>query len=345
MALDTGSRWLRLAGGGLAVLALNLALDGPARADLKLCNRMSYAVEAAIGVEEKGALATRGWFRLDPARCRVILQGQVSADRLLVHTRVLPVYGASPAPQGHTEPLCTTAANFIIAAARSCHGAQKPAPFSEIKPSQQEDGSLVAYLGEENDYDDDGARRAGLQRLLVIAGYDARPIDGVDGPKTQAALAKFLADHGLDAAVLDAADAFDRLIDAVQAPRKQASASGLAWCNDTPYRVMASVGAEEGQAIVTRGWYRIEPGKCANADVSGQPRRIFSFAEAVDADGRALLVGGQPLKWGGSTILCTRETKFEINDHADCAGGGLTAAGYSVIAAGDPRTIRLKLPQ
>jgi uncharacterized membrane protein len=345
MALGTASRWLRLGGDSAVVLALSVALAGPALADLKLCNRMSYAVEAAIGVEEKGAMATRGWFRLDPAKCRVILQGQVTADRLMIHARVLPVYGASPAPQGHTEPLCTTAGNFIIAAARTCHGAQKPAPFSEIKPSQQEDGTLVAYLGEENEYDDDGARRAGLQRLLVIAGYDARPIDGVDGPKTQAALAKFLADHGLDAAVLEATDAFDRLIDAVQAPRKGPAASGLAWCNDTPYRVMASVGTEEGQNIVTRGWYRIEPGKCANADITGQPRRIFSFAEAVDADGRALLAGGQPLKWGGSTILCTRETKFEINDHTDCAGGGLTAAGYIGIAAGDPRTIRLKLPQ
>jgi peptidoglycan hydrolase-like protein with peptidoglycan-binding domain len=50
----------------------------------------------------------------------------------------------------------------------------------------------VAYLAEDSEYDDEQARLAGIQRLLVIAGYDAAPIDGVDGPKTQAALAAFL---------------------------------------------------------------------------------------------------------------------------------------------------------
>ena len=36
----------------------------PAFADLKLCNRMSYVVEAAIGIDDKAATATRGWFRI-----------------------------------------------------------------------------------------------------------------------------------------------------------------------------------------------------------------------------------------------------------------------------------------
>ena len=48
---------------GLAFLTLLMA---PARADLQLCNRTSYVVEAAIGIEDKGSAATRGWFRLDP---------------------------------------------------------------------------------------------------------------------------------------------------------------------------------------------------------------------------------------------------------------------------------------
>ncbi|HMH74537.1 MAG TPA: DUF1036 domain-containing protein, partial [Bradyrhizobium sp.] len=37
----------------------------PAYADLKLCNRMSYVVEVAIGIDDKAATATRGWFRID----------------------------------------------------------------------------------------------------------------------------------------------------------------------------------------------------------------------------------------------------------------------------------------
>ena len=48
----------------------------PAYADLKLCNRMSYVVEVAIGIDDKAATATRGWFRIDPAACRVVAQGR-----------------------------------------------------------------------------------------------------------------------------------------------------------------------------------------------------------------------------------------------------------------------------
>ena len=60
----------------------------PAYAGLKLCNRMSYVVEAAIGIDDKSATATRGWFRIDPAACRVVLQGALKAKRLLLLTDV-----------------------------------------------------------------------------------------------------------------------------------------------------------------------------------------------------------------------------------------------------------------
>src|SRR3981189_1089735 len=41
----------------------------PAYADLKLCNRMSYVVEVAIGIDDKAAPPTRGWVRLDSPAC------------------------------------------------------------------------------------------------------------------------------------------------------------------------------------------------------------------------------------------------------------------------------------
>ncbi|HSV22114.1 MAG TPA: DUF1036 domain-containing protein, partial [Xanthobacteraceae bacterium] len=59
-------------------------LPTSARADLKLCNRMSYVIEAAIGIDDKSATATRGWFRIDPAACRVVVQGTLTADRILL---------------------------------------------------------------------------------------------------------------------------------------------------------------------------------------------------------------------------------------------------------------------
>jgi uncharacterized membrane protein len=331
-----------LCAGAFAILGASLASVSPARADLKLCNRMSYVVEAAIGIDDKGATATRGWFRIDPAQCRVVAQGNINADRLLLHARALAVYGASPTPQNGSDTLCIAQGNFVIAAARNCRSGQTAAAFSEVKPTLDADGHTVAYLAEGAEYDDEQARLAAIQRLLVIAGYDAAPIDGVDGPKTQNALGKFLRDRSLSAETANAPTFFDTMIAAVQAP----STHGLTWCNDTPHRVMAAIGADDGKAIVTRGWYRIEPGKCLHPDIAGQPKRIFSFAEAVDAEGRGIAVAGKPLVWGGPTTLCTRDSKFEINEQGDCGTRGFASTGFgSVDLAGeDGKTLRLTMP-
>ena len=327
-------------GYGVAVVLAAMLLAGEAQADLKLCNRMSYVVEAAIGLDDKGTTATRGWFRIDPAQCRVVLQGALTAERILLHARALPVYGASPVPQNGSDPLCIARDNFTIAAARQCRNGQTPVPFTEIKPTLDNDGRMIAYLAEDSEYDDEQARLAGIQRLLVIAGYDAAPIDGVDGPKTQAALNAFLKSQGLGTDAPQAVDFFATMIAKVQSP----SATGLTWCNDTPYRVMAAIATDDGKAVVSRGWYGIEPGKCLHPDITGQPQHVFSFAEAVDADGKTMFKNNQPLNWSGPTLLCTREMKFEINEQGDCLARGLTATGFAPLDTSAGTTLRLGMP-
>ena len=130
----------------------------------------------------------------------------------------------------------------------------------------------------------------------MIAGYDAAPIDGVDGPKTQAALAAFLKSRGLAADVVQSPNFFTTMIDAVQSP----SATGLTWCNDTPHKIMAAVATDDGKTVTSRGWYRIDPGKCLHPDVTGQPKQVFSFAEAVDGENRTVKLKDKPLNWGGA---------------------------------------------
>jgi uncharacterized membrane protein len=314
------------------------ALAAPARADLQLCNRMSYVVETAIGIEDKGAAATRGWFRLDPGQCRTVLQGEVQAESLYVHARALAVYGASPLPQGGHADLCIGGENFVIAAARSCsRPGQKLARFTAVKPSETEKG-LTAYLAEEAEYTDDQARDAAIQRLLVIAGYDATPIDGIRGAKTDAALLQFLQDNKLAATVAGRADFFDVLIAAAQRP----DGVGFVWCNETSHVVMAALGVEENGAVVTRGWYRVEPGKCLRPEVRGQLRKVYSFAEAINPSGQAIRRADRPLAWGGETILCTRNVKFELIEHKDCAGQGLTSTGFATVDLGGRSGTKLR---
>jgi uncharacterized membrane protein len=313
----------------------------PAYADLKLCNHMSYVIEAAIGIDDKAATATRGWFRIDPAACRVVVQGTLTADRILLNARALPVYGSSPIPQNGGDTLCIAPDNFVIAAARQCRAGQTPAPFTQITPTTADDGNLVAYLAEDSDYDDDQARLAAIQRLLVIAGYDAAPIDGVDGPKTQTALAAFLKSRGLASDIVQSPNFFATMIEAVQAP----SPNGLTWCNDTPHRVMAAVATDDGKTVTSRGWYHIDPGKCLHPDVTGQPKQIFSFAEAVDADNRTIKLSDKPLNWGGAKQLCTRESKFEINEQGDCGSRGLAVSGFAPVdLSSGGKTLRFAMP-
>jgi len=317
-----------------------VTLSAPALADLKICNRMSYVVEAAIGIEDGTAVATRGWFRVDPGQCRDMVQGTLQFDHLYVHSRTLSVYGAAPLLQtGHAD-LCVAPGNFVIAGARTCRSGQRHARFTEVKPSTSESG-LAAYLAEDAEYDDEQARDAGIQRLLTIAGYDATPIDGVRGTKTDAALTQFLQDNKLPATSAARADFFDTLLNAAQKP-----GSGFAWCNDTGETVMAALGSEERGLVVTRGWYRVEPGKCVRPDVKGQPRRLYSFGEAVDGNGQPLKRGDKPLNWGGDTTLCTRDVKFELSDHKDCATNGLNAAGFATVdlSGRGGTTVRFKAP-
>src|SRR6185295_15937686 len=310
----------------ISVAAL-IALTLPARADLQICSRMSYVVEAAIAIEDKGAAATRGWFRIDPRQCRTVIQGTPNGETLYLHARALPVYGGSPLPQAGHANFCVGADTFVLPASQSCNRAgQRIDRFTAVKPTETEKG-LTTYLAEDAEYTDEQARDAGIQRLLVIAGYDANPIHGVRNAKTDTALSQFIADNKLENTAAGRSDFFDVLMAAAQKP----NAAGFAWCNETRNVVMAALGFEDQGSLVTRGWYRVAPGKCLRPDLTGKPQRLYSFGEAVGADGQPMKSGARAASWGGASILCTRDVKFELSDHQDCAGKGLTSTGFASV--------------
>lgn len=324
----------------LALMAsIVLVLCAPAWADFQLCNRTSYVVEAAIGLEDKSSVTTRGWFRTDPGQCRNVLQGDVQADGFYLHARTLAIYGSAPLPQGGQAELCVAQDNFTLTNARLCARAgQRLVRFTAVKPSTSEQG-LMANFAEEAEYSSEQARDAGIQRLLIIAGYDASPIDGVRSAKTDAVLGQFLQDNKLSATAAGRSDIFDVLIAAAQKP----DGAGFAWCNETAYPVMAAIGTEDKGTVTTRGWYRVAPGACVRPELVGRPSRVYSFAEALDSNGQALKTHGRLLSWGGNTVLCTRNTKFELFDQTDCTLKGLRAAGFALIElAVGGTTVRFK---
>jgi uncharacterized membrane protein len=311
----------------LAAMAA-LSLTASARADLQFCNKTSYVLDLALALEEKDAAATRGWLRVDPGACRTVLQGAITAEKIYVHGRALAAYGPSPLPQAGHADFCVADGNFVIAAAKACQTrtGQRLARFSQIKPSETDQG-LTAYLREEADYDPAQARLAGIQRLLVVAGYDANPIDGLDGKKTTAALDQFLKDRRLPADTANGATFFQAMLDTL----KEADGVGFSWCNETSYPVMAALGVDDNGTVTTRGWYRVDAGKCVKPDLLAKPGKLYSFAEAVDKEGQSLKRTDRLLTWGGPMQLCTRDVRFEISEQKNCGAQGLTATGFAVI--------------
>jgi uncharacterized membrane protein len=107
---------------------------------------------------------------------------------------------------------------------------------------------------------------------------------------------------------------------------------------------MAALGVDDKGATLTRGWYRVDPGKCLRPEVKGQLRHLYSYGEAVDADGHVVQRAGKPLAWGGNAMLCTSEVKFEIGEHKDCAASGLMSTGFAIVdvAGRGATTVRFK---
>jgi uncharacterized membrane protein len=300
------------------------ATASAARADLRVCNRMSYVVDTAIATEEKGAATTRGWFRIDPGTCKVALEGELTAEQLFIHARVLPLYGDAPMAQGNAV-YCVGTGTFTLTRPRNCGGGQTTANFIPVRPTQTERGPTI-YLAEDSEYTDAQAHDAGIQRLLVVAGYDANPIDGIRVAKTDNAIALFLKDNNLPPTSAGRTDFFSILLDAAQKP-----GVGFSWCNEIDATVMAAIGIEDKDGAVARGWYRVDPGKCVRPDITGRPTHLYSFGEAVDPDGQPLKRGDKPISWGGDVSFCTRNVKFELSDRTDCAAKGLNVAGFAPV--------------
>lgn len=312
------------------VLALMLVFTasaiacGSARADLRICNRMSYVVDAAIATEDKGQATSRGWFRVDPGSCKPAIEGAFSAEQLFVHARIPPVYGDAPIAQG-SAVYCVGTGNFNLTRPRNCGGGQTTANFIPVRPTETDQGPTI-YLAEDSEYTDAQAHDAGIQRLLVVAGYDANPIDGIRVTKTDNAIALFLKDNDLPPTSAGRTDFFSILLEAAQKP-----GVGFSWCNDAGATVMAAIGIEDRDGVIARGWYRVDPGKCVRPDITGRPTKLYSYGEAVDADGQPIKKDGKPVSWGGDISFCTRNVKFELPDRTDCAAKGLREAGFAPV--------------
>ncbi len=328
-----------------AAFALALAAASQAHADYRLCNETSYVVNAAIGVDAGGTVATRGWFEVLPGRCRVVVEGPLDADKYFFYSKVPNYYDIAVTRFESGERLCVGSSDFLIQDARSCiDPSHRPERFIEVQPrSRGDDWELV--LAEEARFTRQQAALAGAQRLLGILDYDAGRIDGVAGGQTNAALKTFADAAGMENPDAGNSGLYKALINELKA--RQAG-FGLQVCNETRHLVWTALGIPESGKLTSRGWYRIGTGECLRPYRKAlDGSAVFSFGEAVDENGSIISADNIPLIWDGDTLLCTRSTRFNIEQHENCESRGMTPTRFRKIDLGGARswTIRYTEPR
>lgn len=315
-----------------ALLAAAVAAPGPALADYQICNKTSYVLDAALAVETGGATATQGWFQIAPGICTIVLKGEWTGDRYFLHTRTPAFYREAPEAGHISRMFCVRRGDFLIAGAERCPDASGIlAAFSEVVPERGIKVTTTDLTGPER-FDLTQARLAGAQRLLALLDFDPGPVDGLPGEATQLAIADFIAARQLPEEYADPAVLFDELLKAALA---ETDTVGLTLCNRSQHRLLAAVGVASAGRINARGWYQLPAGGCQQVSeepVTATPHYIF--AQAVGADNNPVIQGGQPLVWGGETVLCTKDSRFDISDHEGCEARALRATGFRAVRSG-----------
>ncbi|MEM9809988.1 MAG: DUF1036 domain-containing protein [Pseudomonadota bacterium] len=86
------------------------------------------------------------------------------------------------------------------------------------------------------------------------------------------------------------------------------------FCNKSSYALSAALGFHEGEALLTRGWWRLRPGECRrvlsdDVDVG----RYYVYAEAIPGH------GGPLRTWSGETPLCVQnDSLFTLREQSVC---------------------------
>lgn len=331
-----------LAGGmfllaGLTGTAPGFAPATARAAEYQLCNQTSYVLDAALAVQVRQTTASQGWFRVYPGGCEVILSRTEDTERYFVYARTPDAYDTAPLPNSASNMICIAQENFLIPGAWQCADPNNSmVSFSEVTADTK---SLVGQtiLTGESSFDQEQARIAGLQRLLVKAGFDPGVVDGNQGEQTSLALAEFRRRNNISERESDAI-LFEALLGAAV---EKVRSVGLTYCNDTEWTIFAAVGISSEGTTRAEGWFELAPGACNRAirdALDGD--KLHVFAQAHDGNGFPVIHNGTPLQWGGDTELCTKATRFETSNHENCRAQGLNVNGFTSEEIGE-RTGRI----
>jgi len=276
-----------------------------------LCNETSYVLEAATGRPDGRAIVVQGWVRLRPGECRIAIGAPLARGTHYLYSRTSSAHRGGRRQWGGEATLCVDPANsFQIENPPQCQVmALEERRFRRVQINKRD--SWRTSFAEAQPYTLSRARAAGVQRLLIDAGYDIREgRSGVDPRQVAQAVQQFRASARLEPGASE-----DQLIDALEtAARRRSEQLGLTLCNRTRSRVWTAMARRRGEGWESRGWWQLGPNGCVRAlDEPLLQDAYFVYAAMESPEGERLLAaGGEP--------FCTSPARFAILDRENCDG-------------------------
>ena len=310
-----------------ASLVTMLVLTAPANAKYSLCNKTSYTLSAAIAYVESDRLATRGWWRLRPGQCKVVLTEPTTPGRYFAYAEAIPGHlGPLRAWSGETALCVENSGFFNLRNQEVCK--EDPARqrnFFDVEVTAAANGAYQTDFVEQANFSVYSAEVAGVQRLLREVGASDGRIDGARGRQTQRVLAAYRKARDLgDGATID-----DQTIDAlIEEANAREAKLGLFFCNKADDAVWSALALPEGETHVSKGWWRIEPGDCVKV-LKGALDIDHYFVHGVIEDAR-----GEKRLAGGGESFCVNAVRFDVENDADCAALELEEALFTRVAIG-----------
>lgn len=322
-----------------AMVCLGMLAPAPAHAKLRLCNETSYVLSVATAFQLGLASKTEGWQSVLPGACKTALKNIPDGAGAFVHAVSHPAHSADKLVFDGSERFCIgpRERRFTIEGRREC---RKRGHVSANFAPVEIDATRPTVTFTEDDNFGRLAVMAGIQRLLGDIGYETGTIDGFGGVRTREAISAFKLRYQIRGNPSNS-DLLARLLDTAA---EQSEERGLIMCNKTDYLVWAATGTVREDSFESRGWHRIDAKDCAQV-INGNldDKYYFYYAEAVTDTGRQAVRAGRPVLWQGDFTMCTKSTRFVINNREDCQARGLDPAKFRRIDTGTARKWRVNL--
>lgn len=290
----------------------------PASASLKLCNRTSYILYAAVAATAKGNAVTQGWTRIAPGACETAITTPLKSPPYYVYAQSSRSHSGPSRAWGGDEKFCVKHGNFTFTAPAGSRCTEDDAfavGFSKIDTGRKTDFTET-LTGKPDITTLSLARMGGIQRLLSDNGYKIPKIDGTDDKETENALSTFRRKAKLPRKYTD-----EQLFKALEDTAvKTASPAGYSVCNATTSPFWAAIGQKAGNNWVSRGWWKVPPANCATA-ISDPLKtdRIYVLAD---------IPGKRPLT-PGAMKFCVADIAFEIQGKDKCKERGMREASFA----------------